>query len=840
MMTALLVRGQYLSGAYHLPSFPDSVPMTEVVRRTEALPPNTEKVRQLLGIAHTYLNDGQGRNVDSSLRYIQEARTISTAIGDTSGTIESLVHLCWFDIAKGDISSAKALLPMMHGDVRIRLLLTIAEGYIRAQPVALPFLEKALPWLSNAMQLADSLRSTAWQYECLMLQAKYFFEHGNVERAKNSIFTIIKSCDSLGNKKGEGHYWSEMERYMPTTTQTLPYLLFACRQSIRAYQEAGDQHDALYSLRDLAEVHRVAGKYDSAEEEYMLFLRESAKSGATPSVNTNIQLFSLYVHKGDLAKALDYILRALNGAARDNSSKKVIYGHLAVLYQLTGVTAEELNYGRLAVEEAVLLNAPDRHYFTTFVIEALVKQGYPEKALAYLEEFNAANPALFPNQQLAIAYNYGLIYDALGDYPKAAPWFRRLADLDTADQRERGTVISNRNGLNSFMIHLYIGRFYAHWRKYQQARPFLEKALGDPLLFQWFTAGDELQLLLYKTDSAAGDLRSAIGHYMLYTAIKDSIFNAKKMQQFQTLQVQYQTRQKEQSIQLLRSESQLQRDQLNKASFTRKITFGGIILLLILAAWAYYAYQAKRRNVRKLLAQQGEINEKNLALEHLLGEKNELLTEKNLLLQEVHHRVKNNLHTVMSLLESQSAYLSDKAARDVLLDSQNRIHTISLLHQKLYWSSNVTSLEMAPYIAELCAFLGSSLGARERRIQISQSIDPIQMDIALGLPIGLLLNEAITNALKHAFPANTDQNAAQTGHIEVTMRHLTDNLVSLQIIDDGVGMPPGAESGSHSLGMTLMKSIGQKIGERFTIDSSDKGLRVTLEFSHFAIEPSVN
>jgi two-component sensor histidine kinase len=225
-----------------------------------------------------------------------------------------------------------------------------------------------------------------------------------------------------------------------------------------------------------------------------------------------------------------------------------------------------------------------------------------------------------------------------------------------------------------------------------------------------------------------------------------------------------------------------------------------------------------------------EISEKNLTLQQLLGEKNELLTEKNLLLQEVHHRVKNNLHTVMSLLESQSAYLNDSAARNVLLDSQNRIHTISLLHQKLYWSSNVTSLEMGPYIAELSAFLASSLGARERRIAISHSVDAIQLDISMALPIGLLLNEAITNALKHAFPFNTDQNAARTGHIKVTMQWLSSAFISLQIVDDGVGIQSGSEWEPHSLGMTLMKSIGQKLGGFFTIRSSEEGVLVTLEF----------
>ena len=837
---ALGVRGQMVNRV-PLPSFPDSIPLSVIVRQAEVLPPGKEKVRHLLAIGQIYVDHGRGKNLDTSLTFYQEAYTLSAAIHDLDGTEEALGKLCELYIHIGEVSSAAALLPMAYGEERVRLLLIIAEGFVNRQPVDIPFLEKALPYLSKAFALSDSMHSMVMRYECLMVQAKYFFEHGNLENGRNAILSIIRSCDSLGDKKRVGNYWSEMNYYMPVTSLTAPYHVFACRQSIRAYEAAGDQHDALYSLRELAIMHRWVGQYDSAEQEFMTFLRETAKEGITPSVNTNYELAALYLNKGDLDKALDYSFRALNGLNRKkNSFKRHVYGRLALIYQQTGVPADALYYGRLAVEESVRFKASEAHYFTTFVIDALVKEGHPSAALAYLQAFIAANPAQSPEQQEPIAYDYGLIYDALGAYQRADYWFRQLPGLDSAAQREISRSIFRHFELNPFLIHLYTGRFYVHWGKYQQARPFLQMALADPPLNRQSTAGSELQLLLYKIDSATGDLRSAMAHYMLHSALKDSIFNVEKMHQFQTLQVQYQTKQREQSILLLRSESDRQRDLLNQASLARKIEIGGLIVLLLLAAWAYYAYRAKRRNVQRLLAQQGEIHEKNLALEQLVGEKNELLVEKNLLLQEVHHRVKNNLHTVMSLLESQSAYLNDDAARNVLLDSQNRIHTISLLHQKLYWNSNVTSLEMGPYIAELCSFLASSLGARERRISISQYIDPIQLDIALGLPIGLLLNEAITNALKHAFPDNTDQNAAQTGHIEVAMHQLPGGLVSLQISDDGVGMTSGPGSDVHSLGMTLIKSIGQKLDERFTIDSSDGGVRVTLTFRHSPISPSVN
>jgi two-component sensor histidine kinase len=826
----LSARCQFTDASFITPSFNDSIPIAEIVRQTEALPANIQKARQLLAVAQIYLDDGRSTNLDTSRAYIQEAFSVSTATRDTAGINEALARLCLVYTLMGKIPSAVSLLPTTRGAERIRLLLTIANGIIDSKPVKLASLEKAMPFLSDATRRTHSLRSNRWRYACLWVQAKYSFQHGDVENGKNALLAVIRSCDSLGDRKEAGRYWLELDSCMPYAAGATKDHLFACREAIRAYTEAGDKAGALYALRSLANRHRYIGQYDTAEREFTLFLRESAQLGITASAYTNFRVGLVYAEGGNPAKGLGYMFRALEGVGRNSILKKRIHLAMVVIYQLTGVVTEELNYGRLLVDEGVRFQDVDRHYYTTFVVEALIKEGHPEKALNFLQAFSAANPAVLLAQQSAIAYNYGIIYDALGDYPKAAPWFQRLTDLDSAAVHEKNSTVYGTLGVDPFLVHIYTSRFYVHWGKYRQAKPILEKALLSPMPYKGFADGGELQLLLYKTDSAMGDLSSAIGHYLRYTAVKDSLFNFQKTQELQTLEVQYQTKQREQSIELLRSESERQRALFAKASLARNIGFGGIIVLLALAAWAYCAYRAKRRNVQKLLEQQTEINCKNLALERLVDEKSALLTEKNLLLQEVHHRVKNNLHTVMSLLESQSAYLSDPAARSVLLDSQNRIQTISLLHQKLYWSTNVTTLEMGPYIAELCAFLSGSLGTRERRISITQSIDPIELDISVGLPIGLLLNEAITNAIKHAFPDNTDQNALETGHIDVTMRKSASGMLLLQIADDGVGMSNISESRSHSLGLTLMSSIGQKLAGNFTIESTVQGVVVTIEF----------
>src|SRR5262249_22759774 len=139
----------------------------------------------------------------------------------------------------------------------------------------------------------------------------------------------------------------------------------------------------------------------------------------------------------------------------------------------------------------------------------------------------------------------------------------------------------------------------------------------------------------------------------------------------------------------------------------------------------------------------------------MVTQKNEqlqyLLKEKEWLVREIHHRVKNNLQIVMSLLNSQSAYIDNEPALTAIHDSQHRVQAMSLIHQKLYNSENLSSIEMSNYIRELAYNLRDSFNAG-KHIRFNFNIESIEMDVSQAVPVGLILNEAITNSIKYAFP----------------------------------------------------------------------------------------
>jgi two-component sensor histidine kinase/streptogramin lyase len=223
-----------------------------------------------------------------------------------------------------------------------------------------------------------------------------------------------------------------------------------------------------------------------------------------------------------------------------------------------------------------------------------------------------------------------------------------------------------------------------------------------------------------------------------------------------------------------------------------------------------------------LEVQQQEINKKNNSLEGLIVEKDKLLEEKEWLLKEIHHRVKNSLQMVMSLLNSQSAFIDNEPALTAIHDSQHRVHAISLIHQKLYNSQNLSSINMSFYMRELVSYLGDSFNTG-RQIRFEYDIDSVEMDVSHAVPIGLILNEAITNSIKYAFPHG------RNGVIAVSLKNPGPHHYLIVVSDNGVGIPFQFSKRPGSLGMNLMQGLSEDLDGNFSIENSN-GTTIKVSF----------
>jgi len=201
------------------------------------------------------------------------------------------------------------------------------------------------------------------------------------------------------------------------------------------------------------------------------------------------------------------------------------------------------------------------------------------------------------------------------------------------------------------------------------------------------------------------------------------------------------------------------------------------------------------------------------------------LAEKEILLKEVYHRVKNNLQVIISLFNLQINTLSDGIAKAALQESSERVRAMALVHEKLYQSSNLASLRVVEYVTSLCRQLESSYAVRQGAVSIRCDIDDLELGMDTAIPLGLLLNELISNCTKHAF------SEGQAGHIYVSLKCRRDSMAELKVVDDGVGIPEFFMSKiSLSLGIKLSHALAQQLGGSIVFERIDQGTQVTVVF----------
>lgn len=189
-----------------------------------------------------------------------------------------------------------------------------------------------------------------------------------------------------------------------------------------------------------------------------------------------------------------------------------------------------------------------------------------------------------------------------------------------------------------------------------------------------------------------------------------------------------------------------------------------------------------------------------------------LLKENEWLLKELHHRVKNNLQIVTSLLHSQSAYLTDHAAINAIMGSQHRIQAMALLHKRLYQPESFATVFMRDYIADLVSYL---LDSFHSTIRCDLQVEDINLQIVHAVPVGLILNEIITNAIKFAFPHSPHD------CVSIRLFNLSPGEICLEVKDNGRGFPDGFNTHDKtSFGMLLMKGLTEQLDGVFSIENS--------------------
>ncbi|MCJ7468445.1 MAG: tetratricopeptide repeat protein [Maribacter sp.] len=527
-------------------------------------------------------------------------------------------------------------------------------------------------------------------------------------------------------------------------------------------------------------------KLDSAEA---VLAAAKSKIRESDLAFLNTQLGYVYERRGRIDKAADYALESLRLGTKLNDKKAIAlaYSDLSNLFWKQAKYETGLEYGLKSLEIFEERGINDLDYgFTLYVVgnNYLALKNYSE-ALQYFEH------------AIVIGERYGFYNNLSDTYISVVDLYAYMGKFKKAEEAATNALKYADSLTNKFMemrAWLSIGKLQNLEGKYIAAIESLTKCIT--IASDKF--GDKFYLsqayeTLGKAHAGNHEYREAYQAFAEYDELKSAVFTAEADERISKLKTEFEVADKEGTI--LLQETMIKRQRTNQTLIS--IITGLLLLLLILF---YKAIQINRTKNR------------------LLQKKNE---EKEFLLKEIHHRVKNNLEMVSSLLALQSARIKDPNILDAMYQSQHRVQCMSMIHQKLYLGKNLSVIEMKDYFKELADYVIHSFGA-ERQVTVDINMNPLELDVDMAIPIGLIVNELLTNSLKYAFPNQ------KPGKIQISLKE-THRVLQLDVIDNGVGKLEGEHIKGTGFGSHLVDLLTQQLDGKMVLNTH-KGRSVSIQF----------
>lgn len=497
-------------------------------------------------------------------------------------------------------------------------------------------------------------------------------------------------------------------------------------------------------------------------------------------------------YAGDRLKAHTFYDEALAKfeALDDLTGQGKVLNNLGVLYRNSGKheQAIEVYLKSLVIKKAlgdsigVANTCNNLGYAYAYIEKDSISLVFFERALAiYTANGDQENMALIKTGLGISSYNLG--------HPEVA-----VAYLESSHP----VIQKNKNW--EYMIHiLAYGRSLFDLGRIAESKPYIEE--GYELLLQTSERKSLLryaELYMYQLARSESKLDKALIHLENYKSLSDSLTSDRNERLFSEMQAKYELHAKENTI--LKQELEIK-----EATQSRAKMAGGVLLFVLLALSAgSYGYVKQKAN--KSLSEQKRIVER-------------ALDDRELMLREIHHRVKNNLQIISGLLSIQSNTINDQAAKDALNLSRSRVRSMSLIHQNLYQDGEkFTRVEMGNYIQRLAHEVIDTMADEDCEIATKIHVDVDELDVDVAIPMGLILNELITNAVKYAFVGQSQ------GQIEIGLRH-TGNHIALDVVDNGVGMDQSKVG--LGFGHRMIESLSESMGAEFSTVSNN-GVRARL------------
>lgn len=500
-----------------------------------------------------------------------------------------------------------------------------------------------------------------------------------------------------------------------------------------------------------------------------------------------------YINNSQTKKAQEAIFKAIDiyEELEDEGGLGRAYRRLMTLFS----TENQLDLAEQYGSKALTLLRKEEDYYSISLVYLEFIDVY--RLLGrYDESFEAADSCIViveravPNGQFILARAYG----EKGKTAEKVENFEYALQFHTqAFERVAAEVGIEHPGTQSFREG--IGRSLYYQGKYREALPHFQAGVKayESREQDWVPEIANSYMLLAECYEKLENYQQAVLYQKRSRAVHDTITKNKIANLESEALIKYETGKKDQKLE---EQAQL----IQQKTKIQWLSIGIAASLALLLSALFYFFKRNQKTTTALAVKNAE---------------NELL------LKEIHHRVKNNLEMVSSLLKLQSVKTKDEAAKDVMQASQNRVQSMGIIHQKMYQGENLGSIEMLDYFKNLSENIIDAYGANDR-VEVSYDMQAIDLDVDTAVPIGLIVNELLTNSLKYAFPED------RNGKIQLSLQELEKNQLQLVVADNGIGQSEGSTPKGTGFGSQLVQLLTSQLQGSMQADYSS-GTRLSFQ-----------
>lgn len=585
--------------------------------------------------------------------------------------------------------------------------------------------------------------------------------------------------------------------------------IFYCKEGIEKAKPKKDTNSLGFYNNVIGVSYKNLAEYDSAIVylKKSIFYRQLEKYDEGVAAGNN-NLATVYRLKGNYTKAVDYYIKSIDIFKQTDDLANIaeVYSNLGELY----IELEEYDLAEYCFKESQNYYAENKSlislawvYHDVALLKTKLNQ--TDSALIYYEK----STDILKNKERFLEYSDILVSmsDILIDMQKYNKAYKLLTEAQIHYKS-----FNNAYGLAN--VYLKEGKYFESEHQYKKAIQKYKSALQLSNSTRAKSLLIDVYKGLYQSNKKIGNTGTALTFLEHYTALKDTVFNAEQNKIRLEYQIEFDALEKEKKIQELTQKAtieKIQSQQQNKQNELVKekqklfiYSLSIVVILIIILAFVLY----RRNQIKTKLNRQLE----------------NAVKEREVLLREIHHRVKNNLQIVSSLLNLQSNNITEKTASDVLKDSQDRIKSLSILHEKLYKSKSLSEINFKTYVNELIQNLDKSFDLSKKHINIFQNIEETNLNIDFLVPCGLIINELITNSIKYAFPEKKEGEIIISG----TFKNETYNLI---IKDNGIGFPKNFNpKTSKTLGLRLVEGLVRQLKGEIIFNNFIEGIEIIINF----------